>query len=76
MLEKVHEHIVSELQQGARTVTIVITTAIVYNRVAWWTWRLLDFGFAPKIGIKIKTVLHFGKVLRFYRIVCLLVCCF
>lgn len=31
MLEQVHEHIVSELQQNARTDTIFVVTAIVFN---------------------------------------------
>lgn len=33
MLEKVHEHIVSELQQNARTDTIFVVTAIVFNLI-------------------------------------------
>jgi hypothetical protein len=31
MLQQVHEHIVSELQQNARTDTIFVVTAIVFN---------------------------------------------
>ena len=31
MIERVHEHIVAELQQGARTDTIFVITAIVLN---------------------------------------------
>ena len=31
MLERVHEHIINELQQGARTDTIFILTAIILN---------------------------------------------
>ncbi len=33
MLEKAHEHIVSELQQGARTDTIFIVTAVLFNLI-------------------------------------------
>ena len=33
MLEKVHQHIVSELQQGARTDTIFVVTAVVFNLI-------------------------------------------
>jgi len=33
MLKKVHEHIVSELQQNARTDTIFVVTAIVFNLI-------------------------------------------
>ncbi len=33
MLEKVHEHIVSELQQNARTDTIFVVTAIAFNLI-------------------------------------------
>jgi len=31
MLEQVHEHITNELQQGARTDTVFVITAIVFN---------------------------------------------
>jgi hypothetical protein len=31
MLEQVHEHIANELQQGARTDTVFVITAIVFN---------------------------------------------
>lgn len=33
MLEKVHEHIVGELKQNARTDTIFVVTAIVFNLI-------------------------------------------
>ncbi len=33
MLEKIHQHIVSELNQGARTDTIFVITAIVFNLI-------------------------------------------
>lgn len=33
MLKQVHEHIVSELQQNARTDTIFVVTAIVFNLI-------------------------------------------
>lgn len=33
MLERVHEHIVSELQQNARTDTIFVVTAILFNLI-------------------------------------------
>ena len=33
MLNQVHEHIVSELQQNARTDTIFVVTAIVFNLI-------------------------------------------
>ncbi|MBC8447505.1 MAG: hypothetical protein H8D78_07125 [Chloroflexi bacterium] len=33
MLEQVHQHIVSELQQSARTDTIFVVTAVVFNLV-------------------------------------------
>jgi hypothetical protein len=33
MLRQVHEHIVSELNQGARTDTIFVVTAIVFNLI-------------------------------------------
>jgi len=33
MLERVHEHVVSELQQSARTDTIFVVTAVVFNLV-------------------------------------------
>jgi len=33
MLEKVHQHIVGELQQGARTDTIFVVTAVVFNLI-------------------------------------------
>jgi len=33
MLERVHEHIVSELQQSSRTDTIFVVTAILFNLV-------------------------------------------
>jgi hypothetical protein len=33
MLERVHEHVVSELQQSARTDTIFVITAVVFNLV-------------------------------------------
>ena len=33
MLERVHEHIVDELGQSARTDTIFVVTAIIYNLV-------------------------------------------
>jgi hypothetical protein len=33
MLEKVHQHIVSELRQGARTDTIFVVTAVVFNLI-------------------------------------------
>ena len=33
MLKQVHEHIVSELQQNARTDTIFVVTAIIFNLV-------------------------------------------
>jgi hypothetical protein len=33
MLERVHEHIVGELQQSARTDTIFVITAVVFNLV-------------------------------------------
>lgn len=34
MIERVHEHIVAELQQGARTDTIFILTAVLLNLIA------------------------------------------
>jgi hypothetical protein len=34
MLERVHQHIVDELQQGARTDTIFVVTAVVFNLIA------------------------------------------
>lgn len=34
MIEKVHEHIVHELQQGARTDTVFILTAILLNLIS------------------------------------------
>ena len=33
MLERVHQHIVDELQQGARTDTIFVITAVLFNLV-------------------------------------------
>ena len=33
MLERVHQHIVDELQQGARTDTIFVVTAVLFNLV-------------------------------------------
>ena len=33
MLEQIHEHIMSDLQQGARTDTVFVVTAIVFNLV-------------------------------------------
>jgi hypothetical protein len=33
MLKKVHQHIVSELRQGARTDTIFVVTAVVFNLI-------------------------------------------
>lgn len=33
MLEQVHQHIVSELQQGARTDTVFVVTAVVFNLI-------------------------------------------
>ena len=33
MIEKVHEHIVNELQQSARTDTIFIITAVLFNLI-------------------------------------------
>ena len=33
MLEKIHQHIVSELNQGAKTDTIFVITAIVFNLI-------------------------------------------
>ena len=33
MLEQVHEHITNELQQGARTDTVFVLTAIVFNLI-------------------------------------------
>ena len=33
MLERVHQHIVSELQQGSRTDTIFVITAVVFNLI-------------------------------------------
>lgn len=33
MLDRVHEHIVSELQQSARTDTIFVVTAVIFNLV-------------------------------------------
>jgi len=33
MLERVHEHIVSELQQSARTDTIFVVTAVAFNLI-------------------------------------------
>jgi hypothetical protein len=33
MLEQVHQHIVSELQQGSRTDTIFVVTAVVFNLI-------------------------------------------
>ncbi|MGD8531629.1 MAG: hypothetical protein PVG97_11660, partial [Syntrophobacterales bacterium] len=33
MLKQVHEHIVSELQQNARTDTIFVVTAIAFNLI-------------------------------------------
>jgi hypothetical protein len=33
MLEKIHQHIVSELGQGARTDTIFVVTAVVFNLI-------------------------------------------
>ena len=33
MLESVHQHIVSELQQGARTDTVFVVTAVVFNLI-------------------------------------------
>lgn len=33
MLERVHEHIVSELQQNARTDTIFVVTAVIFNLI-------------------------------------------
>ena len=33
MLERVHEHITSELQQSARTDTIFVVTAVVFNLI-------------------------------------------
>ena len=33
MLKKIHEHIVSELQQNARTDTIFVVTAVVFNLI-------------------------------------------
>lgn len=33
MLERVHQHIVEELQQGARTDTIFVVTAVLFNLI-------------------------------------------
>ncbi len=33
MIEKVHQHIINELQQGARTDTIFIVTAVLFNLI-------------------------------------------
>jgi len=33
MIEQVHQHIVSELQQGSRTDTIFVVTAVVFNLI-------------------------------------------
>ena len=33
MIEKVHQHIINELQQGSRTDTIFIITAVVFNLI-------------------------------------------
>ena len=33
MLERVHQHIVDELQQGARTDTIFVVTAVLFNLI-------------------------------------------
>lgn len=33
MIEKVHQHIINELQQGARTDTIFVITAILFNLI-------------------------------------------
>ena len=34
MLDKVHEHIINELQQSSRTDTIFVLTAVVFNLIA------------------------------------------
>jgi len=31
MLEQIHEHVMSDLQQGARTDTVFVVTAVVFN---------------------------------------------
>jgi hypothetical protein len=33
MIEKVHQHIINELQQGARTDTIFVVTAVLFNLI-------------------------------------------
>ena len=33
MIEKVHQHIINELQQGARTDTIFVLTAVLFNLI-------------------------------------------
>jgi hypothetical protein len=47
MLKQVHEHIVSELQQNARTDTLFVVTAIAFNlivqiRLTTSYWRFLS----------------------------------
>jgi hypothetical protein len=33
MIERVHEHVVSELQQSAKTDTVFVVTAVLFNLI-------------------------------------------
>jgi hypothetical protein len=39
MLKQVHDHIIGELNQGARTDTIFVVTAVLFNLMCWASIR-------------------------------------
>jgi len=58
MIERVHEHIVNELQQNARTDTIFVITAILLNLIALG----VNSGIAASNGDVTTTILMFTFV--------------
>ena len=48
MLDRLHEHVVSELNQGARTDTVFVVTAVAFNLVVLAiNWNVADAPYNP-----------------------------
>jgi hypothetical protein len=73
MIERVHEHIISELQQNARTDTIFVLTAILLNLLTLGintgvasadpedvTWRTIVMGLFVALLVVVNSVVIVG----------------
>jgi hypothetical protein len=58
VIERVHEHIVSELQQNARTDTVFVVTAVAFNLVVLGiSWAVAGNGHGPQRGVSLDWIL-------------------